>query len=68
MPMTTARYARIKAQIALWHRVDPEHTDHAALAGMFTECLTVLDEILLLAEEPESPSFRERLARIFRGG
>lgn len=55
MPMTEARWARIKRQVDLWHVMEPEHMDDDAKTSVILEMRNTVAEIMTAAEEPDTP-------------
>lgn len=69
MPMTTARYLRIKQQLALWSRgnlADFEAFDAPVLVDMLKEMRAVLHE-LVDAQDETPPGLFGRIRGWFRG-
>ncbi len=63
MTMTQHRFNRIRAQLELYERVDPDHLDLKPAAEMFADCRTLLREVLSHAEgaAPERAPWWQRL-------
>jgi hypothetical protein len=65
MPITTRQYSAIKQNLKLWHLVEEQGVDHAALWDMFIECRNALQLIVDAQEEGNPPSFFDRLRGFF---
>ena len=67
MPLTTKKYAAIKQNLKLWHQIEQEGTDPAAVWDLFIEARNALQLIVDAQEENAPPSFSDRLRGLFGG-